>query len=113
MSALYSNDSNGRSDWLMCGHASRLSHSNKKTFVRRLESSTKYIFFYLQLPLLFIYKMRESEHSEFYYPDEQEIVTTGGGDDKNENNNNKSQQEIENFLKEQKSANTARIPTEV
>ena len=57
--------------------------------------------------------MSEREHSdsEFYYPDEQEIVTTGGGDDKNENNNNNSQEEIENFLKEQKSANTARKTT--
>ena len=56
--------------------------------------------------------MSESEHSdsEFYYPDQQEIVTTGGGDDENENNNN-SQEEIENFLKEQKSAKTARKTT--
>ena len=55
--------------------------------------------------------MSESEHSdsEFYYPDEQEIVTTGGGDDENENNNN--QEEIEDFIKEQKSANTARKTT--
>ena len=56
--------------------------------------------------------MSEREHSdsEFYYPDEQEIVTTGGGDDENENNNN--QEEIEDFIKEQKSANTARISTQ-
>ncbi|XP_031421049.1 uncharacterized protein LOC105908810 isoform X2 [Clupea harengus] len=55
--------------------------------------------------------MSESKHSdsEFYYPDQQEIVTTGGGDDENENNNN--QEEIEDFIKEQKSANTARKTT--
>ena len=55
--------------------------------------------------------MSESEHSdgEFNYTDEPEIVTTGGGDDETKNNN--SQEEIENFLKEQKNANTARKTT--
>ena len=55
--------------------------------------------------------MSKSEHSdsEFYYPEQQEIVTTGSGDDDNENNN--SQEKIEDILKEQKSANTARKTT--
>ena len=91
----------------------RIAHSvntELRDFLRRLESSTK-LFFYLQGPFLVIDKMSEREHSdsEFYYPDEQEIVTTGGGDDENENNNN--QEEIEDFIKEQKSANTARKTT--